>query len=186
MAFEHNASLPYAISQENGQIRHWSVPTISEGRFFERIRPWHDRVGIQLRCERTASGPDDRRARAAKRVGARESRAEAHQRDSAQSVRVFCPGGARPREAMVAFINAHRDQYGVEPVCAVLPMAPSTYYLHHGRQIDPGRRPARAQRDDARRSSESGRRITRCTDHGKSGGNYVGRATVSHDAPCGD
>ena len=31
---------------------------------------------------------------------------------------------------MVAFIDAHREEYGVEPICAVLPIAPSTYYLH--------------------------------------------------------
>ncbi len=29
---------------------------------------------------------------------------------------------------MVAFIDDHRDDYGVEPICAVLPIAPSTYY----------------------------------------------------------
>jgi transposase InsO family protein len=52
----------------------------------------------------------------------------------------------------VAFINAHRDQYGVEPIGAVLPMAPSTYYLHQGRTLDPTRRPARAQRDDSWRA----------------------------------
>ena len=52
---------------------------------------------------------------------------------------------------MVAFVNAHRDQYGVEPICAVLPMAPSTYYLHQGRYVDPSRRSTRAQRDDALR-----------------------------------
>jgi len=53
---------------------------------------------------------------------------------------------------MVAFVNAHRDQYGVEPICAVLPMAPSTYYLHQGRALNPTRRPARARRDDAWRA----------------------------------
>jgi putative transposase len=29
---------------------------------------------------------------------------------------------------MVAFIDAHRATYGVEPICAVLPIAPSTYH----------------------------------------------------------
>jgi hypothetical protein len=28
----------------------------------------------------------------------------------------------------VAFIDAHRDEYGVEPICAELPIAPATYY----------------------------------------------------------
>ena len=48
---------------------------------------------------------------------------------------------------MVAFIDAHRDTYGVEPICAVLPIAPSTYYEQKARQADPGRLPARTQRD---------------------------------------
>ncbi len=48
---------------------------------------------------------------------------------------------------MVAFIDAHREAYGVEPICAVLPVAPSTYYEQKARQADPTRLPARAQRD---------------------------------------
>ena len=47
---------------------------------------------------------------------------------------------------MVAFIDAHREPYGVEPICAVLPIAPSTYYAQKARRADPRRRPARAQR----------------------------------------
>jgi len=52
---------------------------------------------------------------------------------------------------MVSFIHAHRDQYGVEPICAFLPIAPSTYHRHRLLQIDPTRRSARAQRDDVLR-----------------------------------
>lgn len=48
---------------------------------------------------------------------------------------------------MVAFIDAHRAQYGVEPICRVLPIAPSTYYEQQARRQDPRRQPARAQRD---------------------------------------
>ena len=48
----------------------------------------------------------------------------------------------------MAFIDAHRDAYGVEPICAQLPIAPSTYYEHKARQADPGKRPARTRRDD--------------------------------------
>jgi transposase-like protein len=41
----------------------------------------------------------------------------------------FRPGGAQPQSAvMVAFIDAHRDEYGVEPICAQLPIAPSLYF----------------------------------------------------------
>lgn len=48
---------------------------------------------------------------------------------------------------MVAFVDAHRAEYGVEPICAQLPMAPSSYYEHKARQADPSRAPARVHRD---------------------------------------
>ena len=54
---------------------------------------------------------------------------------------------------MVAFINAHREAYGVEPICAEVPVAPSTYYLAKAREADPALRPARAQRDDGLRAA---------------------------------
>ena len=62
--------------------------------------------------------------------------------------RLFCPGGARPPvQAMIAFIDEHRARHGVEPICRVLPIAPSTYHAHAARRADPGKLPARAQRD---------------------------------------
>ena len=48
---------------------------------------------------------------------------------------------------MIAFIDEHRAVYGVEPICRVLPIAPSTYHAHAARRADPGRLPARAKRD---------------------------------------
>lgn len=48
---------------------------------------------------------------------------------------------------MVAFIDAHRAEYGVEPICAELPIAPSTYYEAKARERDPTRLPARTRRD---------------------------------------
>jgi putative transposase len=50
---------------------------------------------------------------------------------------------------MKAFIDEHRNVYGVEPICKVLPIAPSTYYAHTAREADPQRRSARDQRDRA-------------------------------------
>ncbi|BAN68433.1 integrase catalytic region [endosymbiont of unidentified scaly snail isolate Monju] len=50
---------------------------------------------------------------------------------------------------MIAYIDDHRDRYGVEPICAVLPIAPSTYYEHKAREADPQRLPRRLQRDRA-------------------------------------
>jgi transposase InsO family protein len=49
---------------------------------------------------------------------------------------------------MVAYIDAHRDRFGVEPICTVLPIAPSTYFRHKAEQRDPTRRSARAQGDE--------------------------------------
>jgi transposase InsO family protein len=48
---------------------------------------------------------------------------------------------------MVSFIDEHRTEYGVEPICAELPIAPSTYYEHKARQADPERLPDRQRRD---------------------------------------
>ena len=48
---------------------------------------------------------------------------------------------------MVAFIDDHRDSYGVEPICRVLPIAPSTYYEQRARQANPSRFPPRLVRD---------------------------------------
>jgi putative transposase len=50
---------------------------------------------------------------------------------------------------MIAFIDANRDEYGVEPICEVLPIAPSTYHAHKARERAPETAPARVQRDEA-------------------------------------
>ncbi len=49
---------------------------------------------------------------------------------------------------MVSFIDQHRDEYGVEPICAVLPIAPSVYYQHKSWERDPDCRSARARDDE--------------------------------------
>ena len=48
---------------------------------------------------------------------------------------------------MIAFINDHRDAYGVEPICRVLPIAPSTYYDHIAKRHHPETAAPRVQRD---------------------------------------
>ncbi|RKZ12972.1 IS3 family transposase [bacterium] len=61
----------------------------------------------------------------------------------------FAPGGARPpTQVMVSFIDDHRTEYGVEPICRVLPIAPSTYYAFRACEVDPTLRSKRALRDD--------------------------------------
>jgi len=52
---------------------------------------------------------------------------------------------------MIAFIDDHRAVYGVEPICRVLPIAPSSYRTHAARAADPEKRPDRAKRDAALR-----------------------------------
>ncbi len=48
---------------------------------------------------------------------------------------------------MLSFIDEHRKVHGIEPICKVLPIAPSTYWLHAARKADPAKAPARAKRD---------------------------------------
>ena len=48
---------------------------------------------------------------------------------------------------MVRFIDEHRAKFGVEPICAVLPIAPSVYYEQRARRRDPERCPPRGRRD---------------------------------------
>jgi transposase InsO family protein len=65
---------------------------------------------------------------------------------------------------MIAFIDDQRGAYGVEPICKVLPIAPSTYHAHAARRADPAKLPPRARRDialaaDIRRVFEANFRV---------------------------
>jgi hypothetical protein len=78
---------------------------------------------------------------------------------------------------MVAFIDAHRAEHGVEPICEQLPIAPSSYYEHKARQADPGRLPPRCKRDQVlipqiRRVYEQNFGVY---GHARCGGNCAGR-----------
>lgn len=50
---------------------------------------------------------------------------------------------------MIAFIDAHKEVHGVEPICQVLPIAPSTYHEHAARGRNPDRASTRQKRDAA-------------------------------------
>ena len=52
---------------------------------------------------------------------------------------------------MIAFIDDHRGAYGVEPICKVLPIAPSTYRAHAAKRADPAKLSARAKQDAIRK-----------------------------------
>ena len=81
---------------------------------------------------------------------------------------------------MIAYIHANRDRFGVEPICRVLPIAPSTYY-----QYSKGPRSARAVRD-AQLKVEIGRVHAEhfgCTAPARSGGSGTANASVWPAAP---
>jgi transposase InsO family protein len=48
---------------------------------------------------------------------------------------------------MVSFIDQHRAEFGVEPICKQLPIAPATYYEQKARQRESERIPQRLRRD---------------------------------------
>jgi hypothetical protein len=86
---------------------------------------------------------------------------------------------------MIAFIDDHREVYGVEPICKVLPIAPSTYHAHIVQRTDPRKRSARAQRDaelkiEVQRCS---RRTSASTARGRSGGSCGEKASRLPPAP---
>lgn len=50
---------------------------------------------------------------------------------------------------MIAFIAEHRGVFGVEPICRLLPIAPSTNYENIVKRVDLDRLLSRARRDIA-------------------------------------
>src|SRR4029453_5224247 len=103
---------------------------------------------------RPPSGPDHRRTGAPEPPRTGKMWGAAPQGGFGTGMGFFRPGGARPpSEVMVAFTDQPRDTYGVEPICAVLPIAPSTYFLRKAQHQDATKRSARARRDDELRAA---------------------------------
>ena len=58
---------------------------------------------------------------------------------------------------MTTFVDENREGYGVEPICAELPIAPSVYWEHKRREREPERCSARSRRDaELRRPGSAG------------------------------
>ena len=49
---------------------------------------------------------------------------------------------------MINYIDSNKEKYGVESICKVLPIAPSTYHDHKDKQRNPDKRSSRAKRDE--------------------------------------
>jgi transposase InsO family protein len=49
---------------------------------------------------------------------------------------------------MIAFVDQHRGRFGVEPLCAQLPLCSSSYYAYKAREANPQLQPARWLRDE--------------------------------------
>jgi putative transposase len=75
---------------------------------------------------------------------------------------------------MIDFIDKHREEHGVEPICQMLPIAPATYYAHTARRRDPALRPARVKRDE--QLSVDVRRVWQASFDGVYGADKVWRA----------
>ena len=79
---------------------------------------------------------------------------------------------------MTTFVDEHRIRFGVEPIFAELPIAPSTYYEHKRREREPDRRSARCNGivNCASRFGGCGSPISGCTGHARYGANYSEKA----------
>lgn len=53
-----------------------------------------------------------------------------------------------PTEVIVAFIDQQRESHGVESICRLVPITPSTYFRHKAAQADRTKRSARTIRDE--------------------------------------
>src|SRR5512144_1768778 len=124
--------------RERGRAqRHRGLP--ADRRAARHLTRHPARVGqAGRRRRRGASRSEHRGAGAAPGAGARERRAAPRQRDPAHGLG-FLRGGARPpRPKVIDYIDRHREQFGVEPICRVLrdadvQIAPSTYYAAKAR-----------------------------------------------------
>jgi len=82
---------------------------------------------------RPASRRDQRGAPAHRGAGTRGPGVAPRQPDPQGGLGFLRAGAPPPPADIVSFIDAHRDQFGVEPICTVLKIAPSTYYARKQR-----------------------------------------------------
>ena len=74
----------------------------------------------------------------------------------ARRARISPRQNSTAHQAMITFVDDHRQAHGVEPICRVLPIALSTYHAHVAKRVDPSRLSARDRRDAALKRRRSG------------------------------
>lgn len=86
---------------------------------------------------------------------------------------------------MVIFVDQHKEQYGVEPICKQIQIAPSNYYEHKVRERDPDRLPDRIKRERSLKATYSvyGRIISKFMAPTKSGGSCYEKVLLLLAAP---
>ena len=87
---------------------------------------------------------------------------------------------------MVAFIDQHRDEAGVEPLCRQLQIAPSTYYAHKAQQVDPAKLSKRSRRDLEVGPEIERRRTSGSTAPARCGDSFSAKGSRSRAAPLSD
>ncbi len=107
----------------------------------ETLRNWVEKAEVDS-GQRPGTTSDDRKRIADLEKEVRELR-RANVPEGGECL--FRPGTRPPISALAEFVDSHRDRFGVEPACAVLEIAPSTYYAAKRREENP---PARDTRDE--------------------------------------
>ena len=79
---------------------------------------------------------------------------------------------------MSAFIDEHREVFGVEPICSVLQVAPSTYYAVKSARGRPAPRTLRDRELLAEIRRVLRRLAAACTGPGRSGGSCRPKASA--------
>ncbi|XDL90529.1 IS3 family transposase [Acinetobacter baumannii] len=91
----------------------------------ETLRVWYQKYLDKLNPVKVQQLSDQERIKQLERENKELQRANEILRKAA----AFFPGGARPpTQIMVDFIHNNKELYGVEAICRILPIAPSTYY----------------------------------------------------------
>jgi hypothetical protein len=111
--------------------------------------------------------------------------AELLDRDRRPDATCRCQAELDRRFKPFAFIDNHRGAHGVEPICKVLPIVPSTYHAHMAQQSEPARALDRVRRDtvlsvEIRRMFEANSASMACV---RCGGSSSARASRRRAAP---